>query len=279
MRCHYNVLELERTASVDEIKKAYRRLALVWHPDKNVGKEEEANIRFKEITTAYAVLSDPQEKQWYDDHRENILNGGNGTSADETEGGPEPNLWPFFNSACFKGFSGGVGDFYSVYNFVFFQIHSVEASHGSEKGPEVPLGEHDLSVSGVNRFYNHWTHFVTTLSFGWADMFDPREAPSRIVKRAIEKENKKHRDEARRTYQDQVRALVGFVRNLDPRVIAIENERKLRLAEEQTKKIAIREQQAAVKRDLKIRQQQQLQNDDDEIRRRTTERKKAYLLV
>ena len=44
-----------------------------WHPDKNVGNEEEATIRFKEISTAYAVLGDAQEKKWYDDHRESIL--------------------------------------------------------------------------------------------------------------------------------------------------------------------------------------------------------------
>jgi DnaJ family protein A protein 5 len=56
-----------------QIRKSYRRLALRWHPDKNVGNEEEATARFKEITAAHTVLSDPQERQWYDDHRDAIL--------------------------------------------------------------------------------------------------------------------------------------------------------------------------------------------------------------
>ena len=55
MRCHYEVLEIERDASSDDIKKAYRKLALRWHPDKNVGREEEATEKFKEISQAFNV--------------------------------------------------------------------------------------------------------------------------------------------------------------------------------------------------------------------------------
>jgi DnaJ family protein A protein 5 len=73
MRCHYEILEVGRHADAEEIKKQYRKLALRWHPDKNVGNEEEATLRFKEITAAYTVLSDGNERQWYDDHRESIL--------------------------------------------------------------------------------------------------------------------------------------------------------------------------------------------------------------
>ena len=49
----------------EQIKKAYKKSALRWHPDKNVGNEEEANTMFKEISTSFSVLSDPQEKSWY----------------------------------------------------------------------------------------------------------------------------------------------------------------------------------------------------------------------
>lgn len=73
MRCHYDVLEVALIANADAIKKSYRKLALKWHPDKNVNNFEEATEKFKEISTAYAVLSDPHEKKWYDDHRESIL--------------------------------------------------------------------------------------------------------------------------------------------------------------------------------------------------------------
>lgn len=76
MECHYVVLGVDRTATDAEIKKAYRKLALEWHPDKNMDRLEEATTRFKRIQQAWEVLSDPQEKSWYDNHRESILRGG-----------------------------------------------------------------------------------------------------------------------------------------------------------------------------------------------------------
>ena len=57
MRCHYEVLEIPRDSSAEDIKKQYKKLALKWHPDKNVGREEEATAHFKEINTSYAVRS------------------------------------------------------------------------------------------------------------------------------------------------------------------------------------------------------------------------------
>lgn len=64
-RDFYEVLEVSRTASDEEIKKAYRVLALKYHPDRNVG-DEDAAVRFKEAAEAYAVLSDAQKRQVYD---------------------------------------------------------------------------------------------------------------------------------------------------------------------------------------------------------------------
>ena len=63
-RDFYDVLGVSKNASAAEIKKAYRKLALQWHPDKN--KSAEANGKFKEINEAYEVLSDSQKKQAYD---------------------------------------------------------------------------------------------------------------------------------------------------------------------------------------------------------------------
>jgi len=63
-RDYYEVLNVERGASQDEIKKAFRKLAFQYHPDRN--KAPDAEEKFKEISEAYAVLSDPEKKQQYD---------------------------------------------------------------------------------------------------------------------------------------------------------------------------------------------------------------------
>jgi curved DNA-binding protein len=63
---YYGVLGVPRNASDGEIKKAYRKLAMQYHPDRNSGKEEWANEKFKEINEAYAVLGNPQKRKQYD---------------------------------------------------------------------------------------------------------------------------------------------------------------------------------------------------------------------
>ncbi len=63
---YYQILELDKSATPDQIKKAYRHLALKWHPDKNPDHREEAEQKFKDIAEAYAVLSDPKKRERYD---------------------------------------------------------------------------------------------------------------------------------------------------------------------------------------------------------------------
>jgi DnaJ-class molecular chaperone len=63
---YYQILGVPRNASDEEIKKAYRRLAMQYHPDRNPGKEKWANDKFKEINEAYGVLGDPQKRRQYD---------------------------------------------------------------------------------------------------------------------------------------------------------------------------------------------------------------------
>ncbi len=75
MSDYYKILGVNKSASADEIKKAYRKLALQYHPDKNPGNKE-SEKKFKEINAAYDVLKDEKKRQTYDQFGESGLNGG-----------------------------------------------------------------------------------------------------------------------------------------------------------------------------------------------------------
>jgi molecular chaperone DnaJ len=94
----YEVLSVKREASIEEIKASYRQSALKWHPDRNPVNKEEAEIKFRECTEAYSVLSDPQKRQIYDTYGHEGLRGSNvGTD---------------FNSSVFQDFHDIFGDFF-----------------------------------------------------------------------------------------------------------------------------------------------------------------------
>lgn len=83
---YYQILGVAKSASADEIKKAYRKLALQYHPDRNKGKDAEG--KFKEVTKAYEVLSDPQKKQTYDQFGHAAFEQGGGQGPFGGAGGP-----------------------------------------------------------------------------------------------------------------------------------------------------------------------------------------------
>src|SRR5262245_38219822 len=94
----YEVLELTRTASDDDIKKAYRRLARLYHPDANPNDPEAAE-RFKEVAQAYEVLSNPERRRQYD------VFGTDGARAGA--GGPDFGSGAFGLNDLFDAFFGG----------------------------------------------------------------------------------------------------------------------------------------------------------------------------
>jgi len=292
MRCHYEVLELSFSArdtlTNEEIKKAYRKLALKHHPDRNFGQEEEAGEKFKEVSAAYDVLSNPQERKWYDDHRDAILRGGDGSKSGGRGGegrddgeGDEVSLWRYFNFSCCPGPEDSSTGFFGVYRAVFEEVLANENKREDESLVDLPsFGDSSSPAANVLRFYSHWESFVTRLSFSWEDEYNPSEAPNRQVRRAIEKENKKAREAGRRKYMDLVRALVAYVKTRDRRLKAIEVEAQRVRAEAARLKEQARQEEAERKQAIRAeRLLAQQENRLDVEQQREEERKGAFLLA
>ncbi|KGM97914.1 molecular chaperone DnaJ [Clostridium novyi A str. 4552] len=115
---YYEVLGLSKGASDDEIKKAYRKLAMKYHPDRNQGNKE-AEEKFKDINEAYQVLSDPQKKANYDQFGSADFNGGG------------------FGGGGFD-FSSGMGGFEDIFDSFFGGgFSSSRRRNGPERGADL----------------------------------------------------------------------------------------------------------------------------------------------
>jgi len=119
-RDYYEVLGVQKNASKDDIKKAYRKLAIQYHPDKNPG-DKAAEEKFKEATEAYEVLSDDQKKQAYDQF---------GFAGVEGMGGPTPQDF----SQTFRGFEDIFGDFSGIFDTIFGSGTGRRGSSGPRQG-------------------------------------------------------------------------------------------------------------------------------------------------
>ena len=103
-RDYYEVLGVDKNATVDEIKKAYRKKAIQYHPDKNPG-DKEAEEKFKEAAEAYSVLSDPDKRAKYDQFGHAGLGGQPGPDFSGGFGDLNDILRDLFGGG-FGGFSG-----------------------------------------------------------------------------------------------------------------------------------------------------------------------------
>jgi molecular chaperone DnaJ len=112
-RDYYEVLGVAKSASADEIKRAYKKLAIKYHPDKNPG-DKEAENKFKEAAEAYSVLSDDQKRKQYDTFGHQAANMGGGFGGGGFGGGFSfedifTNFGDIFSDIGFGGFGGGRG--------------------------------------------------------------------------------------------------------------------------------------------------------------------------
>ncbi|KAF9092861.1 hypothetical protein BGX29_010255 [Mortierella sp. GBA35] len=281
--CHYVVLDIDKNASESDIKKAYRRKALEWHPDKNHHRVEEATKQFAFIAEAYEVLSDPQERAWYDSHRDAILRGDDKSDqAEGVAGTTAAELMKYFSTSVYKGFQDNNAGFFTVYRTVFEKLAQEEAealaNDRSEDSANVKLhfpsfgcsttAYDDSSDSDVKQFYNAWLTFSSQKSFSWCDKYRLSEAPDRRIRRAMEKENKKFRDAARKEFNDTVLSLASYVRKRDPRYSAYQEQQKQKQKQVQADlKARMEKEKEALRAKAEQFQEQawaKVQDDDDE---------------
>ncbi|KAL9438444.1 hypothetical protein AB3S75_024171 [Citrus x aurantiifolia] len=225
-RCLYEVLGLRKECTTDEIRSAYKKLALQRHPDKLVQSglsQAEATAQFQELVHAYEVLSDPKERAWYDSHRSQILFSDLNSASNC---GPVPNLYSYFSNTAFSGYSDSGKGFYKVYSDLFNKIYSVEVSYVKKLGlgldvlREAPImGNLESPYGQVTAFYNYWLGFSTVMDFCWVDEYDVMAGPNRKSRRVMEEENKKLRKKVKREYNETVRELAAFVKKRDKRVM------------------------------------------------------------
>jgi len=199
------------------------------HPDRNYGDVENATAKFAEVQSAYELLSDPQERAWYDSHRDSILRGDAGQAEDNfehnvrlTSAADIVNLIGKFNASV--PFTDAPNGFYGILRETFVNLANEEDSacdwEGVEavKYPDFGAAKDDYEDL-VKPFYRVWMNFSTKKTFSWRDAYRSSDAPDRATRRLIDKENKRLRDEGIREFNDAVRSLVAFVRKRDPRFI------------------------------------------------------------
>lgn len=265
-KCYYEVLEVDSAASDVDLKKLYRKKALRLHPDKNPDNIEEATREFNLVRAAYEVLSDPQERAWYDSHKAQILR--EDEDEEDLEGSYEfagtttEELLRYFDPSLYSRVDDSLYGIYRVAGMLFEKLAREEVGLGKSQElagfnrykDDTPMANAvDVSEllfprfgssnsdygTEVRNFYQVWSGFQTVKTFTWKDEYRYSRAQDRRTRRLMEKENKKFRDQARRDYNETVRSFVSFIKKRDPRVktgaAAFEQARRRREQEERAK--------------------------------------------
>lgn len=153
----------------------------------------------------------------YDNHRDQILRGSQTDYEDESL-----DVFQYFTAACYKGFGDDNNGFYATYAKVFDQlatedIEFMESPDEFEDIPKFGTATSDYETV-VGPFYAYWQSYCTKKTYTWLCPHNITEIRDRRILREIEKETKKLAQKARKERNDEIRALVSFVRKRDKRV-------------------------------------------------------------
>lgn len=245
---HYALLGLSHLrflATEDQIRKSYREAALKHHPDKQASvlliedteekkqvKKEEIDRHFKAIQLAYEVLIDPVKRRAYD-------------SIDEFDDEVPSDCAP--------------EDFYKIFGPVF-----ARNGRWSTIQPVPLLGEDDIDVAIVDKFYDFWWAFKSWREFPHADEFDLEAAESREHKRWMERQNAKFREKAKKEENARIRLMTENAYKRDPRIIRRKEEEKAeKLRKKQAKVQAKRDKEEEAARLL---EEERLRKEEEDKR-------------
>lgn len=172
---YYNILNLKKDATDDEIKKAYRKLAMKYHPDKN--KNADAEEKFKEVAEAYEVLSDKKKRKIFDQYGEEGLRGGAASSSTgpgenfyyEFHGDPRATFAQFFGySSPFQFFDIAGGPCFNtdqVFNMGFRGPFENQSTNFAPPASQDPPVYYDLLVTLEEIYQGNKIYFVSHKCF------------------------------------------------------------------------------------------------------------------
>ncbi|KAI5963683.1 uncharacterized protein KGF55_002563 [Candida pseudojiufengensis] len=283
--CYYELLDVSTDATDTELKKAYRRKALQYHPDKNPDNIEESNLKFSLVRSAYEVLIDPQERAWYDSHKQSILNDDIDEYFENDGAGGESHIpsisteeiLKYFNSNLYQEYNDSISGFYAIVSRLFERLAKEEIQHGKYQNLKefsnlkddennvysidpsylkYPLfGNSHLDYLSIKKFYNIWGSFSTIKLFNWKYEYRYSTAQDRRTRRLMEKENKKIADQYKKEYNETIRKFVTFIKKRDPRV---------KLAQEEFEKHQQLKKTREIEQQIKQNKLSKLQNNNNQ---------------
>lgn len=186
---HYKVLGLDNlriTASVEDIKKSYKKLAIKYHPDKNVKALENIKEIYSTITYSFELLSNPRRRKAFDYVDPSI--------DDSVPKFTDENFYETFGN-CFTS------------NKRWSRLKSVP-----------PFGDESTPINDVHEFYSFWYNFESVRDFSYFDEEDSTNASCREERRMIERSNKQKRLKKKQEESQRIKKIVDLAYYNDPRI-------------------------------------------------------------